>query len=198
MCIRDSPKATWDAQEKARADRIAELKKKTDERNARKAAEAKAAAGKKLESKKKTEMLADLNSDHWPNISRRLRDMSRFHPRPDDFDIALRVKELRTHKVIGVSMTAKKLWEKLEPIVAAGPKTMTSGNPDNPFATQEEKAANTEAYRKMRTWTDTTGTFKIEAEFEKFDATGEGIVLKRKDGKEITCLLYTSPSPRDS
>jgi len=113
--------------------------------------------------------------------------MGRFVPHPDDFDIAMRVKELQTHKVLSVYKPARDLWIKLDPIVEAGKKNMavatTSGDTptgDNPFATDEEKA--TDAARGLREWT--SGESKVEAQFVRFDGTK--IVLKRKDGKELS------------
>jgi len=176
------PLEDYQTQEKERQERIAKAQKDHAERTAKANAAAKAAEGRKLDADKKKQILADLNSSQWPKIANRLRSMSRFVPHPDDFDIAMRVKELQTHKVLSVYKPARDLWIKLDPIVEAGKKDMavatTAG--DNPFATADEKK--TEAARSMREWT--SGEFKVEAVFVKFDGTK--IVLKRKDGKELS------------
>jgi hypothetical protein len=181
------PLEDYQSQEKERQERIAKGQKDHAERTAKANAAAKAAEGKKLDPEKKKQILADLNSSQWPNIARRLRGMGRFVPHPDDFDIAMRVKELQTHKVLSVYKPARDLWIKLDPIVEAGKKNMsvatTSGETpadDNPFATDEEKTV--AAARGLREWT--SGEFKVEARFVRFDGTK--IVLKRKDGKELS------------
>ncbi len=118
--------------------------------------------------------------------------MSRFVPHRDDFDIAMRVKELQTHKVLSVYKPARDLWIKLDPIVEAGKKEMAVATTadDNPFATADEKK--TDEGRGLREWT--SGDFTVEAEFVKFDGTK--IVLKRKDGKELTVPISVL-SPAD-
>lgn len=167
----------YEAHQKQRKESIARSQKLHKERMEKEAAAAKAAAGKKLEPDAKKAILADLNSSHWPAAATRLRKMKRFHPHPDDFDVAMQVKALQSHKVIGVSMPAKDLWKKLEPIVAA------AAEQENPFETMDEKK--TDTAREMREWT--SGKFKVSAKFVKFDA--DKIVLQRKDGKEISVPL---------
>jgi len=181
------PQEEWDAAETKRNEMIAKAQKDRAERQAKADAAAKEAAGKKLEPKKKEEIMRDLNAKHWPDVANRLRSMKRFVPHPDDFDVALRVKELQTHNVLSVYKEARELWIKLDPIVEAGRKeaAMTKADGDNPFATPDEKQA-AEA-REMRQWSDATGSFQVEATFVKFD--GDSIVLKRKDGKELNVPL---------
>lgn len=116
------PEAEYEAFIKERQEKIAALRKQAEERRVKQAAAAKEREGKPLEEKVKKEVLADLNSSQWPTISRRLNRMRNFKPHPDDFDIALRIKELQSHKVVGVSLPAKNLWKKLAPIVEAGEK----------------------------------------------------------------------------
>jgi hypothetical protein len=113
------PDEEYKAYVKEREERMAALQKQAEERRAKQAAAAKERESKPLEEKVKKEVLADLNSSQWPTISRRLNRMRNFKPHPDDFDIALRIKELQSHKVIGVSLPAKNLWKKLAPIVEA-------------------------------------------------------------------------------
>ncbi len=96
------PKSEYEAHIKERQERIAALRKQAEERRAKQAAAAKEREGKPLEESVKKEILADLHSSQWPTIANRLRRMRGFKPHPDDFDIALRVKELQTHKVAGV------------------------------------------------------------------------------------------------
>jgi hypothetical protein len=176
------PLEDYQTQEKERQERLAKAQKDHAERSAKASAAAMAAEGKKLDAEKKKQILADLNSSQWPKTANRLRSMSRFVPHPDDFDIAMRVKELQTHKVLSVYKPARDLWIKLDPIVEAGKKEMaaTSTASGNPFATEDEKA--TDSARGLREWT--SGEFKVEAQFIKFDGTK--IVLKRKDGKELS------------
>ena len=113
------PDAEYEAFVKERQDRLAALQKQAEERRTKEAAAAKEQEGKPLDEKVKKEVLADLNSSQWPTISRRLNRMRNFKPHPDDFDTALRIKELQSHKVVGVSLPAKNLWKKLAPIVEA-------------------------------------------------------------------------------
>ena len=97
--------------------------------------------------------------------------MDRFHPHPSDFDVAVRVKELRSHKVIGVSMAAKKLWAKLEPILEeAGWTGAVLNDP-----------------KMLRQWSDATGAFQVQAKFIKLD--GDKVVLERNDGKMLNVPL---------
>ncbi|MEZ6127373.1 MAG: SHD1 domain-containing protein [Planctomycetaceae bacterium] len=177
------PQEEWEAEETKRNDMIAKAQQENAERQAKADAAAKEAEGKKLDPKKKEEIMRDLNAKHWPDVASRLRSLKRFVPHPDDFDVALRIKELQTHNVLSVYKEARDLWIKLDPIVEAGRKeaAMTKSDGDNPFATPDEKlAADAQA---MREWSDATGSFKVEAAFVKFD--GDNIVLKRKDGKEL-------------
>lgn len=185
ISITRMPRETYEQQEKERAERIAEMQRKTAEKNAKAAAAAKEAAGKKLDPEKKKQIMADLNSSHWPAVQKRVQALSRFHPHPDDFDVALKIKELRKHKVVGVYLHARRLWDKLEPIVEEGQKQMaaetaTTADVGNPFATKEEKKD--ASLRAMREWK--SGKYSVKAQFVKFDDSA--IVLKREDGKEIT------------
>ena len=116
------PEADYDAFIKERQEKLAALRKQAEERRAKQAAAAKEREGKPLEETVKKEVLADLNSSQWPTISRRLNRMRNFKPHSDDFDIALRIQELQSHKVVGVSLPAKNLWKKLAPIVEAEEK----------------------------------------------------------------------------
>lgn len=109
--------------------------------------------------------------------------MKGFSPHPKDFDIALRVKELRKHNVVGVSNAAKDLWDALEPILDSAAAMPAAETDDNPFATADEKEEMTAA-SEMREWSDKTGAFKVEARFIKIDGTK--VVLLRKDGEELT------------
>ncbi|WP_182869237.1 SHD1 domain-containing protein [Rhodopirellula sp. JC639] len=174
------PEEEYAAHVKARQDRIAELQKQSAERRARQAAAAKEREGKPLTEQVKREVMADLNSSQWPTIANRLRRMKGYKPHPDDFDIAMRVKELQSHKVIGVSMAAKNLWKGIEPVIDSANQPASPTDTSNPFATSEEKM---EDARGMRQWSDNTGSFQIEAQFVHVD--GATVVLKRADGKEL-------------
>ncbi|WP_372896888.1 SHD1 domain-containing protein [Stieleria sp.] len=166
---------------KARQDRIAELQQRTAERNAKQAAAAKEQEGKPLTGQVKREVMADLNSSQWPTIANRLRRMKGYKPHPNDFDVAMRVKELQTHKVIGVSMAAKNLWKGIEPVVEAAGSSPPPANTSNPFATANEKM---DEGRGMRQWSDSTGAFRVDAQFVRVD--GPNVVLQRADGKELS------------
>lgn len=177
------PQAEWEAQETKLAEMQANARKASAERQAKEDAAAREAAGKKLDPEAKAEIMRDLHAKHWPDVQNQLQKLKRFEPHPDDFDVALRVKELQDHKVVGVYLKARELWKRLAPIVAAGQKAaaMAKADANNPFATPEEKQVGVAA--GLREWSDASGSFKVEATFVKFD--GEKIVLKRKDGKEI-------------
>jgi hypothetical protein len=127
--------------------------------------------------------LAELRSDNWARVIGRLGRLMSYKPHPDDADVGLVIRDLQNHSNPGVSMRAKQLWKKWSAIVDGSAGTTTAdtskpaGKPADPFATPDEKG------RQMRTWTDVTGSFKVEAQFVKMD--GSNVVLKRKDGKEI-------------
>lgn len=181
------PQEDWDAQEARLAELQANARKASAERQAKQDAAAKEAAGKKLSAEAKAEIMRDLNAKHWPDVQDQLQKLKRFEPHPDDFDIAMRVKELQDHKVVGVFLKARELWKRLEPIVAAGQKSkaMAKADASNPFATPEEKQAGDAAV--LRKWSDASGLFQVEAVFLKFE--DDNILLKRSDGKEIRVPL---------
>ncbi len=192
------PKEEYAAMVKAKQERQAAMQAEAKARAEKAAQAAKEKEGKPLSENEKKEMLADLNASHWPTIMRRLDSMKGFVPHPQDFDVALRVKELRSHSVLGVKRVAQDLWVKLEKVIeAAGPDAMkvasaeakasssdpgNSSSDENPFATDEEKAK-LNAAKTMRTWSDSSGSFKVEAQFLRVD--GGTVFLKRKDGAEV-------------
>lgn len=177
------PVEEWETAEQKRAERIAQAKKEHEERMAKKQAAAKEAAGKKLTPDAKQKILADLNSSHWPAVASRVRQLSAFQPHPDDFDIAYKIKELRQHKVVGVYLHARKLWDKLEPIIEAADasKPMTLDSGDNPFTPQSKEKINAQ---DLRQWSDDSGSFTVQATFIRQD--GSSVILEREDGKQIT------------
>ena len=169
---------------KEREERLAELMRQAEERRAQEEAERKAKEGKPLEEEEKREILADLNSSQWPTVSNRLRKLKGFKPHPDDFDVALRVKELRSHNVIGVSMNAKRLWDSLEPILdGADSESMTTSGSTRSGSSPFRKQNN----NPLRTWTDNTGTFSVEAKFVRVE-DGE-VVLIQENGEELEVTL---------
>lgn len=176
------PQEEYDAHVKAKQARQAALQAEAKERRDKAAQAAKEKEGKPLSEKDKKEILADLNSSQWPTISRRLDAMGSFVPHPQDFDVALRVKELQTHKVLSVSRSAKELWPKLEKIIETAGPDAAGSTADNPFATEDEKNKSSLA-KTMRTWSDSSGSFKVEAQFVRVE--GPTVVLKRKDGMEV-------------
>lgn len=175
------PQEEYDAIVRERQEKHAALQKEAQERLAKEAAERKEREGKPLNSNEKREIIADLSSANWPDISRRLHRLNGFVPHPSDFDVALKIKELRSHKVVGVSLPAKQLWEKLEKVLEAAGSSETAGAADNPFATAEEK--NLALAQQMRVWSDSSGTYKVEAQFQRVD--GESVILLRRDGKHL-------------
>lgn len=177
------PQNEYDTLVREQREKSATMRKEAEERLAKAAAEKKEREGKQLDATEKQDILADLNSGHWPDVSNRLHKMNGFVPHPNDFDIALKIKELRSHGVVGVSLPAKQLWDGLEKVMEAKREvTMTPADAaDNPFATTEEKSL--AAGSQMRQWSDSTGSFKVEAKFQRVE--GESVVLLRKDGKRL-------------
>jgi hypothetical protein len=56
--------------------------------------------------------------------------------------------------------------------------------------------ANGQETKRLRTWTDVTGEFRIEAEFVRI--RGDEVVLRRADKKEMTLpLAKLSPADRE-
>lgn len=175
-------------------EKAAAMRKVAEERMAKAAAEKKEGEGKQLDAKEKEAILADLNSAHWPDVSSRLHKMNGFVPHPSDFDIALKIKELRLHRVVGVSLPAKQMWDGLEKVMEAkgGVTTSPADAADNPFATAEEKSL--AAGSQMRQWSDSTGSFKVEAKFQRME--GESVILLRKDGNLLE-VPYTQLGAED-
>ena len=186
------PEQEYAAMVKEREERMAQLRKQAEERREKAAAEAKAREGKPLPADEKQAIMADLNASKWPTISQRLRKLKGFKPHPDDFDVALKVKELRSHKVVGVNLHAKRLWESLEPILDEAEQNGVARSPSSTVPNPAAGAAPTNPFtvkpmvsnaRQMRTWSDDSGTFQVEAKFVRLD--GSNVVLTRKDGKEL-------------
>ncbi len=177
------PQEEYDTLVKEQKEKVAAMRKEAEERMAKAAAEKKEREGKQLDAKEKEDILTDLTSGHWPDVSNRLHKMNGFVPHPNDFDVALKIKELRSHQVVGVSLPAKQLWEGLEKVIEAnvGASTTPEVAADNPFATAEEKSL--AAGAQMRQWSDATGTFKVDAKFQRVE--GEAVILLRKDGKRL-------------
>jgi len=162
------PEADYEAHVQARNERIAILKKQAEERRAQEEAAAKERAGKPLDAKEKQTILADLDSSQWPVTARRLRSLEGFHPHPDDFDVAMHVKELCSHKSISVSMAARKLWEQLEPILEAAE------------ASVQEASLSSLA---TRLWSDDSGSFQVYAQLVSLK--DDQVVIQRDDGKVL-------------
>jgi len=112
---------------------------------------------------------------------------------PQDMDMLTQVGILRSSKHVEVSALAGKVWEKWQHSFAehasdSQRETVAKANneepakkkmaADNPF--EEVKA---DDGKGQRTWSDETGKFKIEAEFEKLD--GDTVYLKKSDGKKM-------------
>jgi hypothetical protein len=181
------PLPEYEAHIKERQEKLAALQSEAKARHEKASKEAKEKEGKQLTSKVKDEILTDLNSKDWVTISRRLDKMKGYVPHPKDFDIAARVKELTKHKVPSVTFSAKEVWKKIEPVIAAADEAAAAevSSEDNPFATDEEKMAN--APETIREWSNQSGSFKVEASFVRLE--NETVVLKRKDGKEVKVPL---------
>ena len=179
------PLPEYEAHIKERQDRLTALQAEAKARGEKAAKEAKEKEGKQLTAKAKKEILADLNAKDWVTISRRLDSMKGFVPHPDDFDVAARVKELTSHKVPSVTFSAKEVWKKMEPVIAAADEAAATSSEDNPFATDDEKMENDP--NTVREWSDRSGSFKVEAAFVRLE--NAMVVLKRKDGKEVKVPL---------
>lgn len=81
--------------------------------------------------------------------------------------------------------------EDIRPLPSAASRAgSNSSDSVDPFSTDEEK------FDKVgrRTWTDTTGKFKVEAKIARLEAGA--VVLKRADGKEIT-VPFAKLAPAD-
>jgi hypothetical protein len=190
------PVPEYEAHIKERQEKLAALQAEAKARGEKAAKEAKEKEGKQLPAKVKREILDDLNSKDWVTISRRLDTMKGYVPHPKDFDIAARVKELTSHKVLSVTFSAKEVWKKMEPVIAAADEAAAAelSSEDNPFATDEEKMAADP--RDVREWSDSSGSFKVEASFVRLE--DKTAVLKRKDGKEVKVpLSRLSPEDRE-
>ena len=159
----------YQAHLKARQEQYAALKERTAQRKA-----GGGSGAKPMDPARKRDTIADLRSGKMSKISSRLGQLGGLKLHSDDADLALAVRELQNHANPGVSMQAKRLWKKWSAILEGSGNAKMAKSP----ATAPGKNA-----RQMRTWSDNTGSFQIEAVFVKVD--GDNVVLKKKDGKEL-------------
>lgn len=177
--------------EAAVAAKQAELKARMEKQKAAR----KAAGPQPMNSFRKKSIMRQLNSNAIA-IRGQLQGLNRIGPTPvvkQDMDLMTRVGVLKAHKDGYVSTAAKQLWVKWEArfkelatdaqkaeVAKANGETVAASDPkmkdaENPFETVVEDDGKGE-----RTWTDSTGKFKIVGTFSKVD--GALVILKKPDG----------------
>lgn len=162
------------------AKHLEEQKKRLEEAKKRNAEAAEKRAKTPLSTKDRKKFLDDLRSADFHKAAPALQRLQGKSPEMLDKEIAAAVRALEDHENSLVRMLAKKVSDKLK----------SSGNAA--AATTTEDAAT----ESLRTWTDNTGKFKIEAEFVGL-ADGNVTLRRKKDGKEITLpLARLSPADR--
>lgn len=167
-------KEEYEADVQAREAKLAADRAEAEKKAAAARAERERELALPLDARTKRQTLADLRSDNWARILPRLHELRARTPHPDDVDVAIAIRDLQNHSSPGVRSTAKQLWEKWSVLVEPSGKA----NSDD-----VSKAAGA-VDRAMRTWTDVTGTFHVEATFVRSD--GDNVVLKTADGREIS------------
>lgn len=113
---------------------------------------------------------------------------------PQDMDMLTQVGLLRASKHVEVSALAEKVWEKWKHSFeehasdsqrAAVAKAVGEEpakkkmDEENPFVVEDDK----DDGKGMRTWSDASGKFKIEGEFQKVE--GAVVLLKNKTGRTV-------------
>ncbi|HQZ64744.1 MAG TPA: SHD1 domain-containing protein [Planctomycetaceae bacterium] len=136
---------------------------------------------------RRKEILEHLKSDDKTVVMKELQDIwisNKREMHKDDADIVARFGELNTHADIGIRHLAGQLHKRFAvEAVAAKDSDKTMPKDDNPFKTVDPAAS----LKGMRTWTDATGKFKIEAEF--MELKDKTVFLKQKDGKDLEIEL---------
>ena len=138
-----------------------------------------AEAEKPLSEQDRKQILDWIKSDNTSSKIMALQRLQGKNPKQLDPEIGAAVQSLMSHENRMVQDMAKKAAQKWPASVAASDAT----------ASAPAAAAN-----RLRTWTDSTGKFKVEAEFLGL-AEGQ-VKLRRKDGREVT-LPLARLSPAD-
>ena len=164
-------------------------------------AEQKAKRNAAIPAEEKENILADLNSDDKRVITRRMVMLKIMKPHPDDKDVALLIQKYIDDEHRPLRVMAQAAWGRWKVLVepptaeSTGPTDASKGRAaaaerpagrstapatGNPFALPSDPQG-------LRTWTDSTGEFTIEAEFVAL--TDGQVKLRRKDGKVLTLPL---------
>jgi SLA1 Homology Domain 1 (SHD1) protein len=141
-----------------------EQKKKQEEAKKRLAEVQEKEAKTPLTEQEIQKILKDLDSDNASLVITTLQRLQKKRPKKSDPRIAMAVDALREHEnqfVHGYVEKAAEIWPLPEGVLSV-------------------------AARK-RTWSDSTGTFNVEAEF--LELQGDTVYLRRNDGKELEVPL---------
>ena len=188
-------------QKKVEEDKAAMLVRveKMKQEQAEKAAKAALLPPNPMNEFQKKNAMRQLNNSIWHAVKSQLFYLTVAGPSrlaKADMDLATKVGLLRAHDHKDVKAQAEKLWAKweksfdeyasdeqkaavaaaLDPTAAKpAEKEMAAENPLQEVVTDDGKG--------KRVWADSTGRFKIEAEFMKLE--GSLVLLKKADGKTI-------------
>jgi len=148
---------------------------------------------------KREEMLTNLNSSNRTTVMREMQSLwvsNRRSLHPDDAEIVEVLGKIKGGSDRSLRHLAGQLHSRLAPSVKAATETKDGddgdngadeGDPkkemDNPF----KKVEPGESLKGMRTWSDATGRFTIEAEF--VELKGKTVHLKQKNGSEMKIAL---------
>lgn len=144
---------------------------------------------KAIAAEEKKKILEDLKSTEFSRLTGQLVKLKIMNPHPDDKDIALAIQphlQATNRPTRVMAEAAWSRWKKLveDPATAETKPEMKSdgagAESENPFEVADD-------LNVMRTWTDSTGKFTVEAQFVSL--TDGVVTLKRKDGKEVRMML---------
>ncbi|NQT15908.1 MAG: hypothetical protein HQ582_24340 [Planctomycetes bacterium] len=153
-----------------------EQKKRLDEAKKRNAEAAEKRAKTPLSAAERKKILDGLRTKEFHGAVHALHKLDRKLPTKADNEVATAVRALTDHENMAIRRLAQEVAKKWPLSADAAPPAQDTPTPS------------------LRTWTDNTGKFKIEAEFVGL-ADGS-VSLRRKDGKEIA-LPLTRLSPAD-
>jgi|GEM_PF-748405 len=145
---------------------------------------------KPISADEKKKILEDLSSTEFSRLTGQLVKLKIMNPHPDDKDIALAIQPHLKAANRPTRVMAEAAWSRWK-VLVEGPdsksdekkgemKSTVASENENPFELRSD-------LNVIRTWTDSTGKFAIEAEFVSLK-NGE-VTLKRKDGKEVKMSL---------
>lgn len=141
-----------------------------------------AEAEKPLSDRDRTQILEWLKSNNTSSKIMALQRLQGKTPKQPDPEIGAAVQSLLNHENRMVQDMAKKAAQKW---------TAAGSAPSVPASVPASEAG------RLRTWTDSTGKFKVEAEF--LGLTNDQVKLRRKDGREVTLPLNRlSPADQQS